>query len=324
MTNTRSRIAAALSGLLVVALSSTALAHHEPDHVRDTTTTTSRHETTTTVPPTTTTVPPSTTTTIPPTTTTTVVPFVLPPTEPFTPGEAFNDGGSFRLKIQCTPDPNNPDFVCPEVNGKPNYGDLDYFAHGMPYLYEDAIPGNHDHAWWTAGDRQGYACGYGFMYERHPSPPGHPEIQRPGVFLARATVVRPFEAGYGKVNDDYMEEGERYYDGTVANEGQEITSEDCQAVALDPDFDYASYVPTGPDEIRIGILTPGGEIADIRDFTNVLIDENVGHFEYIGFEDGRVSVVFILNGLVSHAIYYDEMNGGEIVVEVDGVIVAGP
>lgn len=291
-----------------------------------TTTTTVPPTTTTTVPPTTTTtVPPTTTTTVPPTTTTTAPPFVLPPTRPFPEDEEFNGGESFRLQIQCTDDPNERDpntepFECPLQNGgSRHYADLDYFGHGMPYLYSDAIPGNHDHAWWVPGDRQGYACAYGFMYDRHPNPFGHPEIVREGHFIARATVVRPLEAGYGKVNDVYMEEGERYYDGTISTEGQEITSENCQTEALDP-FDYDNYVPHGPDQIRIGLLTVDGEVADIRDFTNVLVGP-LGHFEFLSLAGDRASVLFILDGQVSHVIYYDALNDGQLVVEVDGQII---
>lgn len=281
--------------------------------------------TTTTVAPTTTTLPP-TTTTVRPTTTTTTEPFVLPPTRPFPEDEEFNGGESFQLQIQCTEDPKEqepgtPPFVCPLVNGKRHYADLDYFGHGMPYLYDDAIPGQHMHAWWVPGDRQGYACAYAFMYDQHPNPFGHPDIVRDGTFIAKVSIARPPEAGYGKVNDRYMEEGQRYYDGTHAFEGQEINSEDCLAEVLDP-FDYAGYEPHGPDQIRIGLLKSDGQVADIRDFTDVLVDDNTGHFEFIGLEDGRATVVFILKGLVSHVIYYDALNDGQIVVEVDGEIVA--
>lgn len=286
------------------------------------TTSTTLGPTTTTIPPTTTTtLPPTTTTTVPPTTTTTEAPLVIPPTLPFPEDESFNGGESFRLQIQCAENQDtNPGFTCPTNNGSRHYADLDYFGHGMPYLYEGAIPGQHNHAWWVPGDREGYRCAYGFMYDQHPNPFGHPDIIREGTFIAKATVVRPFEAGYGKVNDVYMEEGQRYYDGTHAFEGQEISSEDCQQVALD-DFDYASYEPHGPDEIRIGLFRPDGQPADVRDFTNVLVG-NVGHFEFVGLEDGRATVVFILKGLVSHVIYYDVLNGGRMAVEVDGQIVA--
>lgn len=292
----------------------------------DTTTSTTLEPTTTTTlaPTTTTTLAPTTTTVPPPTTTTTTEPFVLPPTLPFPPDEEFNGGESFQLQLQCTEDPNEqepgtPPFVCPLVDGRRHYADLDYFGHGMPYLYDDAIPGNHDHAWWVPGDREGYACAYAFMYDRHPNPFGHPDIVREGTFIARATVVRPPEAGYGKVNDRYMEEGERYYDGTHSSEGQEIPSESCPGEALDP-FDYAGYQPHGPDQIRIGLLKPDGQVADIRDFTNVLVGD-VGHFEFLGVTDDRATVLFILEGKVSHVIYYDALNGGQLVAEVNGEIV---
>lgn len=261
----------------------------------------------------------STTSTTTSSTTTTSVPTVLviPPTQQQTiPG--FNSNESFRIQIACI----TTETVQCDLNagGKRNIADFDYLAHGMPYLYPEAQPGMHQHAWWVSGDREGYRCAYGFMYDQHPNPFGVFSEPRPAEFIARFSIVRPTGQGYGKVNDTYMEEGQRYYDGTVANEGGMEISEDCQQAALEPGFDYDGYVPHGPDDIRVGLFRSDGAIADIRDFTdvNVLVP---GHFEFVSLEDGRAQIVFVLgaNNKVSHVFYYDTMNSGLLAVEVNGV-----
>lgn len=318
------------------------------------TTTTTEATTTTTQPTTTTTDPrcatepshpacPSTTTTTSPTTTTTAPPssLVIPATQEYPGG--LNEGEGFRFMIGCAqavqdrPDDPVP-LDCPETSsGGLEYVTFDYVGHGMPYLYSEAMEGNHDHGWWQAGDREGYQCSYGFMYDKKPPPIfGHDTIIRQpheGIFIHRATIVRPEGNGYGKINDTYMEEGQRYYDGSVANEGGQEISEPCQSTALDPDFDYEAYVPTEAQDIRVGLFRADGEIADIRDFTQaeIAVDpsgEPMGHFEFVSLIDGRVTIVFILhdNQKVSHVFYYDVLGDapytGRLAVEVNGVVVA--
>jgi hypothetical protein len=308
-----------------------------------TTTTTEPTTTTTEAPTTTTTTVPTTTTTAPPTTTTTVVEgLVIPATIDYglSPSQ-LNEGGGFEIMIACEErvqdcDPNDPGN---EGSGWNEIGRVFYVGHGMPYLYEGAVDGQHNHAWWENGDRQGYACGYGFMYDQHPSPPGHPDINRPAEFIARATITRPLGQGYGILSDGYMEEAQRYYDGSlnpnVVENNQEIHDEDCQAVALSPDFDYENYVSQGAQDIRIGLFTADGQISDIRDFTDFQVaDGLVGHFEFVGLTSGgpggavtRVAVVHVFDsgpqaGKVTHVFYYDTLNSGRIAVEVNGQIVA--
>lgn len=253
----------------------------------------------------------TTTTTMPTTTTTTLPPLVIPPTQEYQPGAE-----SFQFSLNCASTATVP---CP--SGSNITSTLHYAAHGMPYLYEGAVPGNHDHAWWVAGDREGYRCAYSFMYDQHPNPLNSLPTPREGHFIARATVVRPLEAGYGRVNDKYMDEGQRYYDGTVhTGPGAEIIDEDCQKTALDPDFDYANYVPHGPDAIRVGLFKADGQIADVRDFTHPQVaTAPTSHYEYVGTKDGRVTVVYVVDGLgVSHVVYYDALADGQIAVEVNG------
>lgn len=260
----------------------------------------------------------TTTTTEPPTTT--VPPLVMPETKPYGvngDGRGLDSGEGFAFMATCA---DTATVTCPRgTDGSTSVGTFEYWGHGMPYLYDDAVVGNHDHAWWVNGDREGYRCAYGFMYDYSPDQGvGHDDAH----LIARATIVRPVEAGYGAVNDRYMEEAARYYDGTVNTvPGNEIVDEDCQAVALDPDFDYANYVPHGADEIRVGLFKADGQIGDVRDFTKV-VTSIPGHFEYVKTENGRVTIVFVVDGVgVSHVFYYDALNDGRLAVEVNGLTV---
>ena len=260
------------------------------------------------------TVPPTTTTsTAPPTTTTPPAP-ELPPTQPYDTTQ-LSDNGGFQFVFNCT------EKFGDDCLGHSNIATNIYIGHGNPYLYSYAEPGHHDHGWWVDGDRQGYGCAYAFLYDVHPNPFGG-EISHPDAELInRAAVVAPDGAAYGQIIDKYMEEGIRFLDGTIVNpsQGQEIQTEDCSEVR--DDFDYASYVPHGADDIRIGLYTPEGELSDIRDFTALDLADRAA-FEFLSFDGERATVLLVLEDLgVSHVFYYDVMNGGQIVVEVNGQIV---
>lgn len=205
--------------------------------------------------------------------------------------------------------------------------DADYIAHGMPYLYPEAIPGNHDHAWWVAGDREGYAIAYGFMYDKHPAPFGMNVIRQPGEgkFIARVTFARPPDAAYAKVNDRYMAEGQRFYDGTLTGQtGGEISEEYALEVALG-DTSYEEDDTPGDTDIRIGLFRADGAIADIRDWSHLTIHSPDIKFKVQPMSispDGlvRASVVMFEGNLPGMGSYYDVTNGGRVVVEyTDGV-----
>ena len=286
--------------------------------------TTTTEETTTTTEQATTTTTEATTTTTPPSTG-----LVIPETLPYPGNLKANDG--FQFMIACADDVKRGEvlFTCvPNADGKGHIATFTYMGHGMPYLHPDGTPGYHVHPWWFDGDREGYRCGYGFMADQHPNPFGMFPEDRPYEFTHRATIVRPVNAGYGALNDKYMDEGVRYYDGSPATQsGNEIPDEDCQSTALD-DFDYDNYIPVGHQDIRVGLFIDGN-IGDIRDFTDISVAYNsdgaMGHFEFIGLENGRATIVFVLaqNNKVSHVFYYDILSPrGQIGVEVNGVMVA--
>ena len=301
-------------------------------------TTTTSSTTSTTTPSTTSTS--STTTTAPTTTTTqatttTSVPGALAiPETQYQSIPGFKDNESFRIELACIDVPaDNREGLEPvdcDLNsgGKKSIASFDYLGHGMPYMCVGAVPGEHCHPWWVGADREGYRCATGHLYNQHPNPFGMLAEDRPAHFIHQFAVVRPDDSGYGKINDTYMPEGARYWDGSPANEGQEIQSEDCQALALalNPDFNYNTYEPHGPDDIRVGLFYADGNIADIRDFTDVEVDTiqgtdtPLGHFEFVSIKNGVVHLVFVYTSTnkVSHGIYYFVRNDGRIAVEVNG------
>jgi hypothetical protein len=250
----------------------------------------------------------------------------IPPTKPYAPTPTFKDSGSFRFETS-------------NVDTGQRWVDADYIAHGMPYLYSDAVTGNHDHAWWVPGDRQGYAAGYAFLYDKHPNPlpepfaTEHGPVQRDpdeGHFIGRVTVARPPDAAYSKVNDVYMEEGQRYYDGDLyTGGGQEIPDEDAWAVSKS-DFVYENDTRPG-QKIRVGMWRerPKGvfEIADIRDFTTLKTYAPPASIKFrvipeiTESPDGqgnRVAVVMFENNIPGTLFYYDAMANGLVTVEIDG------
>lgn len=255
---------------------------------------------------------------------------VIPETLDYPNNVAIDDGEGFLFIAACL---DTPEINCGNPN-KPNAGiaDFAYVGHGMPYLYSEAQPGNHDHAWWVPGDRERYEAAYCFLYDKHPNPFGGSVTHPDAKLISRATLVRPIGQSYGQVNDKFMPEGvvglNRLYDGTPVTAsdlgggtGNEIVTENARAIALD-DFDYDAYEPQGPQDIRVGLFRGDGEIADIRDFRK---DYGLNsHVEFIGREGNRVTIAVIMgiNNKVSHVFYYDTLNDGQMAVEVDGQIVA--
>lgn len=252
---------------------------------------------------------------------------VIPPTLPYVPTPGFEASGSFKFETS-------------NVDTGQRWLDAEYIAHGMPYLYSDAVPGNHDHAWWVPGDREGYRIGYAFLYDKHPNPlpepffTEHGTVQRDpdeGHFIGRVTVSRPKDAAYAKISDRYMEEGQRFYDGDkYTGGGAEITEEDAWAVSASP-FEYEPDTRPG-QAIRVGMWRerPEGvfEIADIRDFTTLTLYSDDLKFRVIpeitespDGQGGRIAIVMYENDIPGTIFYYDAMANGFVNVEVDGVMV---
>jgi hypothetical protein len=81
-------------------------------------------------------------------------------------------------------------------------------------------------AGWVSGDRCSYGGAYAFL-------------ENDGVLIGRVTVAR---INYAQIDDKYMSEGVRYYNGTVAPPGSPHELNDCPA----PEFSYPTHKGSFP------------------------------------------------------------------------------
>ncbi len=169
-----------------------------------------------------------------------------------------------------------------------------YLGTNLPYQ-----PGSK----WVAGDRQGYACGYGFV------------MAADGSIDGRFAFVRPPDQAYGKVNDTYMDEGQRYLDGSpYTGEGMEISEEDCSNVLSSIDYDGACR--SVDERPRVAFFDGNGQVLDIRDYTHT--EANSVNFNLHSFNGSRATVIACEDGLVGMIIYYDAMGNGKLSVDFKG------
>jgi len=102
---------------------------------------------------------------------------------------------------------------------------------------------------WIDGDRVGYGCAYMFL-----------EVD--GQIAGRVTFTHGAEAGaYTFINDRFMTEGVRYYDGSLDTSGRQQLN-DC------PGSTEAYGAPGGPDYRPLIYYTQGGELLENRSYTN--------------------------------------------------------
>lgn len=176
-----------------------------------------------------------------------------------------------------------------------------------PYLYEVPYASN---TGWLAGDRVGYGCAYGFL-------------QQNGEIVGRFTFRRIEGATYIVVNDTYMDEGARYYDGSPTPPGTSQV----------PDFECPvtteSYEPSNaPDERPVIVYWSGaGQALEIRDYRTVVpgagvtfevIEVITQPFQVTSAASGthtvnsRVTVLARENGVPVVVIYYDGLGSGQV------------
>jgi hypothetical protein len=246
-----------------------------------TTTTTRRHHPTTTVPPTTTTTrrpPPSTTTTIFPTTTTRG------------PGPTTTTGApATTTTVGTLPTPSGEFFTTllrgsADAGGGEIWWDADYFRN-LPYSPSTG---------WTDGDRAGYRCFYSFLLLDN-------------QVVGRVTFTRVEEAAsYAMVNDRYMEEGIRFYDGTLAPANGPRELGEC------PDPTQA-YSPSNGSDQRptITYSTTGGALLEVRNYKKTVALNGIT-FQQVESTDQRVTVVAYKDNLPAIVIYYESMVPGVV------------
>jgi hypothetical protein len=179
-----------------------------------------------------------------------------------------------------------------------------------PYLY--SLP--HPDASWVGGDRVGYRCAYMFLEYR-------------GTFVGRVTftTVNLGSSEYTVINDQYMDEGAYFYNGTPAPPATTQTREpgDCRGADQ-------SYTPLPASEV--GDLTPPlpviqfvdattGALLESRDYTRMRLDEAgsgndgdahsyPGHtFRIVDAKPNQVIVVGYQDLIPVVVIYYELMRG---------------
>lgn len=166
-------------------------------------------------------------------------------------------------------------------------------------------------AGWVEGDRIGYACGYGPLIDN-------------GHIVGRFTFARVEGAAYAKVNDRFMQEGLRFYDGSKTPEGtvQAYGVEFCRGVVAQ------EYEPNlEPDSNPVIEFHHLGRVVEVRDYADVTrLIPNL-KFRLTGVSgplescDGegrcvmvnqRATVIAYVDDLPVIVVYYDALNGGSV------------
>lgn len=143
---------------------------------------------------------------------------------------------------------------------------------------------------WTDGDRMGYRCAYGHLL-------------RNGQPVGRFTFVAiPDAATYASVKDRYMDEGARFYDGTV-NPNPEIKElRDCPQTSQ-------SYEPfTGDERPTIRFRQGSSVTLETRNYKTTEALSGVT-FQQVSRTNKQIVVVAYFNTLPIYAIYYDVLPG---------------
>ena len=120
-----------------------------------------------------------------------------------------------------------------------------------------------------------------------------------GEIVGRVTFTRPSEAAaYTTVNDKYMVEGVRYYDGTQSTSGAAQLN-DCPG----PSQDYGP--PGGPDERPLIFYTKDGQLLENRSYT-ATTGEAIEAGELVFRELERITQPFVdvgALGINAHTVY---------------------
>lgn len=149
---------------------------------------------------------------------------------------------------------------------------------------------------WTDGDRAGYRCAYMFLL-------------RNGRPVGRATFIRiDGAAAYTMVNDDRMQEGARYFDGTLAPADAPKELKQCPQAT-------EAYEPYhGPDQRPVITFEAklGGAVLETRDYRNTIAGPGVT-FRQVLDTPSRATVVGYQDGLPAVVVYYDRLVSAVVV-----------
>lgn len=165
---------------------------------------------------------------------------------------------------------------------------------------------------WLAGDRVAYRCAYAFL-------------QHNGEIVGRVTFVAiPGAAPYVVINDKYMVEGGRYYDGSLTPPGTvQVPRLECPV----PTQSYATEQV--PDERPKVIYWQGETALEVRDYAGIVpgtpgltfdvVEEITTPFQITSPNTGlthtvnsRISVLARENGVPTVIVYYDALGSGSM------------
>lgn len=273
-----------------------------------TTTTTAAPTTTTTVAPTTTTTQaPTTTTTVPPTTTTTQ-PDPEPETIPYGP---FTKASAYSFDID-------------DLNTGLHWWSAPYFF-DLPYT---------DGYGWGAGNRLAYRCAHGFLIRGGTKINTGNNDQQDligGALKGRFAVVRTLLEqtstegdAYIRVNDTYMADNARSFDGTYYGNYGDGSSDQVEPLSVCDQIlthEYGTY--TGPDQRPVIIfkddVNPDPNVIDMdtverRDYRNTQAGAGVKFVLLDGDgSDGVVAVGAVgPDNKIGVVVYYYGLNGGTV------------
>jgi hypothetical protein len=158
-----------------------------------------------------------------------------------------------------------------------------------PYVRELSYTPN---TGWLDGDRIGYGCAYMFL-------------QRDGRIVGRVSFVQVPGTTYVKVNDRYMDEGVRFFDGSLTSAG---TRQAYHVSFCDTIVDQAYEEFTGPDERpTIRYIGTDGALLEVRDYKTTVAGQGV-KFRQVLATPNRVTVVAYENDLPVIVVYYESLH----------------
>lgn len=155
------------------------------------------------------------------------------------------------------------------------------------FSYQTSLPSG---ASWVGGDRVGYRCAYMFLIWQ-------------GQVVGRVTFT---QIEYAKVNDKFMDEGARWYDGTVYT-GSHHQLNDCPR-PLEPYADANG--PIGPLPVMTFSDAATGQALEVRNYVDV-VQGGTGKpwkFQVVTARPQHVTVIGYQDGESILAIYYDRLS----------------
>ena len=173
---------------------------------------------------------------------------------------------------------------------------------------------------WGAGDRISYGCIYGFLIHGgtlvNLGSKNSWDLEGGtiyGRFTAALTVSG--SGSYLRVNDGYMVEGRRFFDGSPGDGRDQLYSSGfCDTLVSEG---YQSYAGPGERPV-IKFHTPSGEVAEIRDYRTTNAGDGI-KFRLVDGDgsDGRVAVVAYKDDLPGVVVYYDALGGGSVSASIE-------